>query len=72
MSTLRKSSLSAVCAALACAAGLSAPVAWADDTEVFFTPVGGSDQPNILFILDSSLTMGEPTTCSTSTRKWLV
>jgi len=64
MSTLHKSSLSAVYAALACAAGLSAPVARADDTEVFFTPVGGSDQPNILFILDSSLTMGEPVTLS--------
>ena len=58
MSTLKKSLLSAGFAALALAAGLGAPAARADDTEVFFTPVSDSDKPNILFILDSSATMG--------------
>ena len=57
MRTLHKSSLSAALATLAFAAGLVAPPVQADDTEVFFTPVGDSDQPNILFILDSSLSM---------------
>jgi hypothetical protein len=54
---LTKPSVSVVIAALAFAAGLSTPSVRADDTEVFFTPVGGSDQPNILFILDSSSSM---------------
>jgi hypothetical protein len=53
-----------VFAALAFTGGISAPVAQADDTEVFFTPVGSSDAPNILFILDSSGTMAN--TVSTS------
>ncbi len=64
MSTLRRSSISAAFAALAFAGGLSAPIAQADDTEVFFTPVGSSDQPNILFILDSSGTMASPVSVS--------
>ena len=34
-----------------------AAAAKADDTEVFFTPVGNGDEPNILFILDSSSSM---------------
>lgn len=59
MSTLHKSSLCAAVAALAFAAGLGSPVASADDTEVFFTPVSNADKPNILFIVDSSATMGQ-------------
>jgi len=58
MSTLHKASCSAALAALAVAGGLSSPIARADDTEVFFTPVSASDKANILFILDSSATMG--------------
>ncbi len=31
---------------------------WADDTEIFFSPVTGSDaQPNILFVIDASASM---------------
>jgi len=31
---------------------------WADDTEIFFSPVTGAElQPNILFVLDASLSM---------------
>jgi type IV pilus assembly protein PilY1 len=38
--------------------GLGAGAVRADDTEVFFTPVGSGTNPNILFIVDSSATMG--------------
>ena len=54
----RQLTLSLVAAALTFSACLVAPpTAKADDTEVFFTPVGDGDQPNILFILDSSSSM---------------
>ncbi len=66
MNTLNKASISTFVAALAFAAGQAAPVARADDTEVFFTPVGNSDQPNILFLLDSSGTMANPVPTSGS------
>lgn len=66
MNTLNKASISTVVAALALAAGLAAPGVNADDTEVFFTPVGNSDQPNILFLLDSSSTMANPVPTSGS------
>ncbi len=54
----RQLALSIAAAALTFSASLVAPPsARADDTEVFFTPVGDGDQPNILFILDSSSSM---------------
>jgi type IV pilus assembly protein PilY1 len=68
MSTLSRLPLTAVVAALAFGAGIASPAARADDTEVFFTPVsssGGTGAPNILFIVDSSLSMG--TVVSTGT-----
>ncbi|MDH5272280.1 MAG: hypothetical protein OEY13_04300, partial [Gammaproteobacteria bacterium] len=58
MITHRQLALSVAAAVLTFGASLVAPpAARADDTEVFFTPVGNGDQPNILFILDSSASM---------------
>jgi type IV pilus assembly protein PilY1 len=60
MNTHRRLALSVAAAVLTISASLVAPpAARADDTEVFFTPVGSGDQPNILFILDSSSSMAE-------------
>lgn len=58
MNTFKSGALALTAAAVAFAAALCAPVASADDTEVFFTPVATGDMPNIVFIIDSSQTMG--------------